>query len=159
MSVVATSMSEQAPPSPKRSRRGGRPAVDKPIQYKIKRALDYVLASSAAAIGAPALLAAAAAIRIDSRGPVFFRQARIGRGGRPYRMFKFRTMKHGAPILYNADGSTRTEQNDTRFTRVGRLMRGGVDELPERAVVRGMRPPVHLRMFGHTVQSARVDLR
>jgi undecaprenyl phosphate N,N'-diacetylbacillosamine 1-phosphate transferase len=99
--------------------------------YLIKRALDYAVAGVILGGTAPLMGAIAAAIRLDSRGPALFVQDRVGRDGRPYRMYKFRTMRTGAPLVLNPDGSTRADSSDQRITRVGRLLRGGLDELPQ----------------------------
>lgn len=104
----------------------------------LKRALDVSVAAVGLATTAPLLAAIAAAVRLDSPGPALFRQPRIGRHGRPFTMLKFRTMTTAAPIEFNPDGSTRVTVNDSRVTRVGRYLRGGVDELPQLLnVVRG----------------------
>jgi lipopolysaccharide/colanic/teichoic acid biosynthesis glycosyltransferase len=100
------------------------------LGYALKRALDYGLASAGLVACAPAMAAIAVAIKLDSRGSVFYRQDRLGRGGRPFRLLKFRTMRD-APIRYNPDGSTRIDPNDDRVTRVGRYLRGALDELPQ----------------------------
>ena len=80
----------------------------------------------------------ALAIKVDSRGPVFFRQARIGRHGKEFRMVKFRTMEHDAELrkaellhLNEADGLFKIAE-DPRITRIGRfLRRTSLDELPQ----------------------------
>ncbi len=100
------------------------------LGYAIKRALDYGLAAGGLIACAPALAAIAAAIRLDSPGGVFYTQERLGRDGRTFRLNKFRTMRD-APIRYNPDGSTRIDPGDDRITRVGRVLRGGLDELPQ----------------------------
>ncbi|HEX3478035.1 MAG TPA: sugar transferase [Kofleriaceae bacterium] len=100
------------------------------LGYAIKRALDYGLAAGGLLACAPAMAVLAAAIALDSRGGVFYRQDRLGRGGRPFRLLKFRTMRD-APIRFHADGSTRIDPGDDRVTRVGRWLRGGADELPQ----------------------------
>ncbi|HET7501664.1 MAG TPA: sugar transferase [Kofleriaceae bacterium] len=100
------------------------------IGYAIKRALDYGLAAAGLAACAPAMVAIAVAIKLDSPGSVFYVQDRLGRGGRTFRLFKFRTMRD-APIRYNPDGSTRIDPDDDRVTRVGRYLRGAADELPQ----------------------------
>jgi lipopolysaccharide/colanic/teichoic acid biosynthesis glycosyltransferase len=70
----------------------------------------------------------AIAIKLDSRGPVFFRQQRVGRFFRPFRIVKFRTMVKDAPLT----GSAITSHGDPRITRVGRVLRGTkIDELPQ----------------------------
>jgi lipopolysaccharide/colanic/teichoic acid biosynthesis glycosyltransferase len=96
-------------------------------------------------LAAPVLLAVALAIRLDSPGPVLFRQARIGRGGRLFTVLKFRTMRHGAPTEahqryiaqlattpQSAGGGLQKLTNDPRVTRVGSfLRRTSLDELPQ----------------------------
>lgn len=98
--------------------------------YFLKRALDYSLASAGLVLAGPAMLAIAAAIQLDSPGGVLFAQERLGRNGKPFKLLKFRTM-HPAPIRYNPDGSTMVEPGDARVTRVGRYLRGALDELPQ----------------------------
>ncbi|HSM21168.1 MAG TPA: sugar transferase [Rubrivivax sp.] len=91
-----------------------------------KRLFDLLGATLALLLLSPLLLAAALAIRLDSRGPVFYRQQRVGRHGVPFRIHKFRTMHHGAggPLL--------TVGDDPRITRVGAfLRRTRIDELPQ----------------------------
>jgi exopolysaccharide biosynthesis polyprenyl glycosylphosphotransferase len=104
----------------------------------LKRAFDIVVGSAALIVLAPTFLAIAVAIKIDSRGPVFFRQRRIGRRDREFRIVKFRTMVVGAEgrkqdlvELNEADGLFKIA-NDPRITRVGSLLRRtGLDELPQ----------------------------
>ncbi len=93
-----------------------------------KRWLDAVCSLGGIIVLSPLLCAAAIAIRLTSAGPVFFRQTRIGRHGKPFRIFKFRTMvasnAPGAPLL--------TASGDPRVTRVGRWLRATkVDELAQ----------------------------
>lgn len=96
-----------------------------------KRAMDVTLAALGAVATAPLQAAIALAIKADSPGPILFRQPRIGRDGHAFTMLKFRTMSVASAIEYNPDGSTRVVANDPRITRVGRLLRGGLDELPQ----------------------------
>src|SRR6266545_4576431 len=98
--------------------------------YIVKRALDYVLAAGGLAVTAPLMLGIAVAIQLDSKGGVLYVQDRLGRDGRVFRLLKFRTMKP-APIEYNPDGSTKVVPGDARVTRVGRYLRGALDELPQ----------------------------
>jgi lipopolysaccharide/colanic/teichoic acid biosynthesis glycosyltransferase len=100
------------------------------LGYAIKRALDYGLAAGGLLACAPAMVVIAAAIALDSPGGVLYAQDRLGRGGRRFRLLKFRTMRD-APIRYHPDGSTRIDPGDDRVTRVGRWLRGGADELPQ----------------------------
>ena len=91
-----------------------------------KRLFDLLGATLALLLLVPLLLAAALAIKLDSPGPVFYRQQRVGRGAVPFFIHKFRTMRHGAggPLL--------TVGADPRITRVGAfLRRTRIDELPQ----------------------------
>ncbi len=91
-----------------------------------KRLFDLLGAAVALLLLSPLLLAVALWIRLDSPGPVFYRQERVGRGGVPFRIHKFRTMRHGA------GGLPLTVGEDARITRAGRwLRRTRVDELPQ----------------------------
>ncbi|GAB4449072.1 MAG: undecaprenyl-phosphate glucose phosphotransferase [Chloroflexi bacterium OHK40] len=102
-------------------------ALDNPWNRGLKRALDIVVATTVLLFGAPVLLLIALAIRLDSPGPVFFLQERVGMDRRPFWMIKFRTMRVDAEQL-----STWTTPNDPRVTRVGRLLRRtSLDELPQ----------------------------
>jgi lipopolysaccharide/colanic/teichoic acid biosynthesis glycosyltransferase len=93
-----------------------------------KRLFDLLLAAAGLLLLSPLLLAIAVAIRLDSRGPALFRQQRVGRGGRPFRIHKFRTMVADAP----ARGPGLTIGDDARITRVGRFLRAKrLDELPQ----------------------------
>ena len=71
-------------------------------------------------------------IRIDDNGPVFYNAKRMGRNGKPFKMFKLRSMKVNAPDLRNADGSTFNSDHDPRVTRTGHFMRKtSIDEIPQ----------------------------
>jgi lipopolysaccharide/colanic/teichoic acid biosynthesis glycosyltransferase len=94
----------------------------------MKRFFDIVVASMGLLLISPLLLAAAILVRLSSPGPVFFRQERIGRGGRPFFILKFRTMVQDAPKR----GGPITFGNDPRVTPVGKLLRKSkLDELPQ----------------------------
>ena len=91
-----------------------------------KRLFDVALSALALLLLALPMLAIAAWIRLDSPGPVFFRQQRVGRHGVPFAIHKFRTMRHGA------GGLALTVGDDARITRAGRwLRRTRLDELPQ----------------------------
>jgi lipopolysaccharide/colanic/teichoic acid biosynthesis glycosyltransferase len=97
-----------------------------------KPALDRAAAAVLLVALSPVLLLTAAAVVADSGLPVFFLQPRLGRGGRPFRILKFRTMRPGAPAALLPDGSTLVAPRDPRVTRVGRLLRvTSLDELPQ----------------------------
>jgi exopolysaccharide biosynthesis polyprenyl glycosylphosphotransferase len=106
--------------------------------HVLKRGFDLIGASLILAAGAPVMLAIAAAIRLDSRGPVFFRQTRVGKDGKRFEMLKFRSMvvdadarKESLRHLNETVGLFKIE-NDPRITRVGRfLRRTSLDELPQ----------------------------
>lgn len=94
----------------------------------LKRAMDIVLSAGGLLVLSPLLLLCALAVKVDSPGGVFYRQERIGRYGKPFRIFKFRTM------VENADkkGLLITVGADSRITRVGKFLRKTkMDELPQ----------------------------
>jgi lipopolysaccharide/colanic/teichoic acid biosynthesis glycosyltransferase len=126
----------------------------------LSRVLDVVLAAALLVVTAPLLALAALAIRLESRGPVFYRQLRVGRDGEPFELWKLRTMVPGAESMgagiYVLDG-------DARITRVGRLLRRfSLDELPnlvnvlrgEMAIV-GPRPTVQEQVDRYTDRQRR----
>lgn len=93
-----------------------------------KRLFDFVMASLGLLALGPLLLLIALAIKLDSPGPVFFRQERVGRFGKPFHIHKFRTMRHDPA----GQGLQITVGADSRITRVGGLLRGSkLDELPQ----------------------------
>ncbi len=100
------------------------------------RALDLLLAALALAIAAPVLAVAAIAIKLDSRGPVFYRQLRAGRDGAEFELLKLRTMQAGSDPV---GVGTPVLAGDPRVTRVGgALRRLSLDELPNLLnVIRG----------------------
>ncbi|HEX4188312.1 MAG TPA: sugar transferase [Solirubrobacteraceae bacterium] len=94
----------------------------------IRRAIDIAGASLALLLSAPLLLVAAIAIRIESRGPVIYRQRRAGLHGRPFDALKLRTMVQGAEHL---GAGLAVNVDDSRITRVGAVLRRtSIDELP-----------------------------
>jgi lipopolysaccharide/colanic/teichoic acid biosynthesis glycosyltransferase len=93
-----------------------------------KRTFDLLVAALGLLLALPLLVVIALAIKCDTRGPVFFRQERVGRGGRSFRIHKFRTMVLDAAVR----GPALTVGEDARITRVGRfLRRNKLDELPQ----------------------------
>jgi exopolysaccharide biosynthesis polyprenyl glycosylphosphotransferase len=98
-------------------------------QKLVKTMMDYIISILVIVIGFPLWFALAVAIRIDTRGSVFYRQKRVGKGGRTYRIFKFRSMvydaeKHSGPVWAG--------KNDNRITRVGTFIRKTrLDEIPQ----------------------------
>ncbi len=97
-------------------------------QRFLKRALDLAVSSVALALGAPLLLLIGGAIKLTSSGPILFLQERVGRGGRRFRIWKFRTMVDRASSL----GPAVTASGDPRVTPLGRwLRRSKLDEVPQ----------------------------
>jgi len=109
------------------------------IAYALKRALDIVFSITALVLLLPVFAAVALAIKIDDNGPVIFRQTRVGARGRPFTMYKFRSMRtdaekvlaelmaqnEGAGVLFKM-------RDDPRVTRVGKVIRAlSIDELPQ----------------------------
>jgi len=126
------------------------PIVQSGWQRLVKRVLDVVLASVTLLILAPVFVLVALWVRIDSRGPVIFRQERIGLGGKPFEMLKFRSMVANAdPAVHRAFLASQANnpsnfnyfkvQGDPRITRAGRIIRKtSLDELPQLInVIRG----------------------
>lgn len=92
----------------------------------LRRLVDVVVSVATLAVGAPILIAALAATKWESSGPVLFTQIRIGRNKKPFRLFKVRTMNRTSSDVLVTVG------NDDRITRVGRLLRATkLDELPQ----------------------------
>jgi lipopolysaccharide/colanic/teichoic acid biosynthesis glycosyltransferase len=97
-----------------------------------RRTLDLLLAGLGVLLLAPLLLAIAVWVRLDSRGPVLFRQERVGRGGRVFRIRKFRTMVADAERHAAAGPAQVTVAGDARITRAGAVLRRHkLDELPQ----------------------------
>lgn len=99
-----------------------------PIEQAFKRTLDLLIASTSLIMLAPMMLLIATAIKIDSRGPIFFMQTRNGFNGRSFRVCKFRTMS----VLEDGAAVRQAIRNDPRVTRLGWLLRRtNIDELPQ----------------------------
>jgi lipopolysaccharide/colanic/teichoic acid biosynthesis glycosyltransferase len=121
----------------------------------LSRVLDVVIAAALLLVAAPLLALAALAIRLESRGPVFYRQLRVGRDGEPFELWKLRTMVPGAESM---GAGIYVLEGDPRITRTGRLLRRfSLDELPnlvnvlrgEMAIV-GPRPTVQEQVDRYT---------
>ena len=94
----------------------------------LTRALDLLVAGGLLAASSPFLLAAVVAIRVESRGPAFYKQRRVGKDGVPFELWKLRTMVPGAEEM---GAGIYVLEGDPRITRVGRLLRRlSLDELP-----------------------------
>jgi exopolysaccharide biosynthesis polyprenyl glycosylphosphotransferase len=115
----------------------GEPAL-RDWQVVLKRAIDVAFSVAGLILLAPLMAIIAVAIKLDSEGPVIFRQVRVGRIGRTFTCYKFRTMCPDAETqaatlseLNEASGPLFKMRDDPRMTRVGRIIRRGLDELPQ----------------------------
>ena len=100
----------------------------KKFSLAIKRIFDIIFSLLLLILLLPVLVLLAIAIKIDSKGPVFYRQERITKNGKSFRIFKFRTMVQNADKI----GSLVTVGNDSRITRIGKVIRKiRFDELPQ----------------------------
>jgi len=116
-----------------------RPPVLAGVDWALKRTFDLVVATLVAVVALPFWLLIALAIKLDSRGPVFYRDRRVGLAEREFDMLKFRTMLHGAERLQDrlearneASGPLFKIRSDPRVTRVGALLRRlSLDEVPQ----------------------------
>ena len=98
------------------------------IQIAAKRVMDVVLASIGLVVFSPIFVLIAIAVRMESRGSVFFRQNRTGKNGKPFRIFKFRSMY----VMEDGPTIEQARRNDPRVTRVGRYLRASsLDEFPQ----------------------------
>jgi lipopolysaccharide/colanic/teichoic acid biosynthesis glycosyltransferase len=130
------------------------------VRPNASRALDLAVASLVLAVAAPLLAVAAILIKLESRGPVFYRQRRVGLGGEPFELWKLRTMVPGAETM---GAGIYVVEGDPRITRTGRLLRRfSLDELPnlvnvlkgEMAIV-GPRPTVQEQVDRYTERQRR----
>lgn len=136
----------------------------------LKRAIDVVVSATALLILTPLFLVLSIAIRRDTPGPAFFVQERVGRGSRPFRMYKFRSMVTAAEDELErlkeqseGNGVLFKMREDPRVTRVGRVIRKySLDELPQFwNVLRGdmslvgPRPPLHSEVCGYATHTHR----
>jgi lipopolysaccharide/colanic/teichoic acid biosynthesis glycosyltransferase len=135
------------------------------VRPNASRALDLLVASLALVLGSPLLALAAILIKLESRGPVLYRQRRVGRGGEPFELWKLRTMVPGAESM---GAGVYVVEGDPRITRTGRLLRRfSLDELPnlinvvrgEMAVV-GPRPTLAAQVAEYTpLQMRRLEVK
>ena len=108
--------------------------------HLVKRIIDVVLSLFGLVLISPFVVIIAILIKIDSKGPVFFKHHRIGKNGKPFSMYKFRTMKDGAEAMINDFTPEQLEEwnenfklkDDPRITRIGKFLRKtSLDELPQ----------------------------
>jgi exopolysaccharide biosynthesis polyprenyl glycosylphosphotransferase len=117
---------------------GMNPPVLSRSSRAMKRSLDFVGSALLLLLAAPAMLVIAVAVKLDSRGPVFFSQDRVGKDGKPFRLLKFRTMCEDAEERveelrrFSKDPDWLHLEHDPRLTRIGGLLRhASLDELPQ----------------------------
>lgn len=138
------------------------------FSYAFKRLMDIVVSLALLVVLSPVFLAIAVAVKLSSPGPVFFSQVRVGRYGRHFNFYKFRSMRVDAERLRgsleekneSADGVIFKMKNDPRITRTGRfLRRSSLDELPQlwnvfigdMSLV-GPRPPLPSEVANYTLE-------
>lgn len=98
----------------------------------VKRTLDLIISLLGLPLFCLIYIIVAPIIKLTDKGPVFYSAERVGRNGKVYKMYKFRSMKVNAPDIRNADGSTYNSDNDSRVTGIGRVMRKtSIDETPQ----------------------------
>jgi undecaprenyl phosphate N,N'-diacetylbacillosamine 1-phosphate transferase len=98
----------------------------------MRRIVDVLVALVFLVLLSPLILIIAIAIKLTSPGPLLYRQARLGKGGAPFTLYKFRTMQHNVPMIRSADGSAFVGADDARLTRIGRFLRDyTLDEIPQ----------------------------
>lgn len=105
--------------------------AERPIGFTgtvVKRAFDMAVGGLGLVLVSPVMLGAAILIRLESPGPVFYRQQRRGLNGKPFTIYKFRSMR----VLEDGRAMTQARVNDPRITRIGRVLRAtSIDELPQ----------------------------
>ena len=98
----------------------------------LKRLFDFLIGLIALPFLLVIIIIMTPIIYFDDKGPVFYNAPRLGKNGKPFKMFKFRSMMVNAPDIRNEDGSTYNGDDDPRVTKVGRFMRKtSIDELPQ----------------------------
>ena len=107
----------------------GRGFTKDPLTMVLKRVLDIVASSIGIVLSFPIAILAALAVKLSSRGPIFFMQERVGEDGETFRLIKFRTMDQNAEAK---SGPVWAQKNDSRITPIGKIMRlTRVDEIPQ----------------------------
>lgn len=131
------------------------------LQLAVKRIMDVLLSLLVLVVGLPLLVVIGVLVKLSSPGPVFFVQERVGRGGKVFAMYKFRSMTVAQP---GYEPGFWSEDERARVTRVGRPLRDyGLDELPQvlnilrgdMSIV-GPRPPLASRVSDYTARQKRV---
>lgn len=132
-----------------------------------KRFLDILISLIGLPFFAVFFVIFAPLIKLTDRGPVFYNAERLGRKGKVYKMYKFRSMRVNAPDIRNRDGSTYNGDNDPRVTKVGRILRKtSIDETPQilnvlkgNMSIIGPRPFVTTHYYGYDKLDAKMRKR
>lgn len=102
------------------------------LSYRVvKRCFDVLVSLQSLLLLLPILLFIGLWVKLDSPGPIFYLSRRMGKGGRPFTMYKFRTMYDHSQPVRAGDGSYLVQEHDARVTRSGQFLRTGLDELPQ----------------------------
>lgn len=139
-----------------------RSSSEPPRRWRLKAAIERSVAGIGLLLLMPLMLVLALLVKITSHGPAFFTSDRLGQGGRVFRLYKFRSMRVGAPPVLGDDGKVLTIKRDPRLTSIGRYLRLGFDELPQLInVIKGdmcligPRPDVPWEIDRYTVREQR----
>lgn len=101
-------------------------------RYYIKRFFDVMVSILALPFFIIVMIPVSIMIKLEDKGPIFYNAPRLGKDMKEFPMYKFRSMKVNAPDIRNADGSTFNSDDDTRVTKVGRILRKtSIDEIPQ----------------------------
>ena len=140
MNIITGETTENIETTSLRTQSDVKTKISKKVYIKIKRVIDVILASVALILLSPLLAIIAIAIKIDSKGPVFFAHKRIGKNGKIIKLYKFRSMVINAEELIKSFTPEQMREykenykltNDPRITKVGKFLRKtSLDELPQ----------------------------
>ena len=140
MNIMTSETTENMETTSLRTQSDVKTKISKKVYIKIKRVIDVILASIALILLSPLFAIIAIAIKIDSKGPVFFEHKRIGKNGKIIKLYKFRSMVINAEELIKSFTPEQTKEykanykltNDPRITKVGKFLRKtSLDELPQ----------------------------
>lgn len=108
-----------------------RSSPESPRHWGLKTAIERSVASLGFVLLLPLMLLLALLVKMTSHGPALFTSDRLGKSGRIFRLYKFRSMRVGVPPVLGDDGKVLTIKRDSRLTLIGRYLRLGFDELPQ----------------------------
>ena len=140
MNIITSETTENMETTSLRTQSDVQTKISKKVYIKVKRVIDVILASIALILLSPLFAIIAIAIKIDSKGPVFFEHKRIGKNGKIIKLYKFRSMvinaeeliKSFTPEQMKEDKANYKLTNDPRITKVGKFLRKtSLDELPQ----------------------------